>query len=369
MSLKDIIDKIRQGDFFEQKIDLYAQEVTDTDISLLANTLKKYNIQITELLLGANKISDIGVAYLIHIDSLRTLDISENIVGPKGAQMLAKKDILIKLNVSANPMGDAIAVFENASNLAELNASQCKITDMGAQSLFLSHSIKKLDLSSNKISGTSLKNIESNQSLNYLDLHQNRLAGEQLCHIVNNSSLKHLDLTSTFVRDEGAKWIAQNTSLETVLLMQDLIGDEGAFALSRNTTLKKLILYSNHITDVGAREFLNPESTLLHLDLCSNKLTDKGKEIIRIQYPSTRNNVFIRTPEELALLKKSHERIEPILHAFPMTVTSSGSSSESDSDLSAAGSDPEEIAPSLQKKYKFSTGLAGKFPDDIGASV
>ena len=298
----DLLDSIKENRFSEPGLCLIDQDIQDQHLTDLVVALKQ-NTHIKALDLSTNYISDAGAALLASIHNLEALNVSENNIGPKGAAILAKSN-LKRLDISANPVGNAIREFA-PSALIELIASECEITDDGAEALFSSGSIKKIDLSSNKITGTSLKQVASNLVLEDLKLAQNPLDPQSLQYCIANVCLVRLNLTSTFIGDIGASHLAQNLSLEELMLSQCAIQDAGAIALSKNKTLKKLILCKNRITNVGVNA-LASNLVLLHLDLDGNSFTNVDVVSLQKMYCSANNKVFTRTDEFLTGLAKKN---------------------------------------------------------------
>lgn len=301
---------IEQNRFTDSKLSLVENGLTDDDIIALVKAIKN-NTHIQELDLSVNKITARGVKSLATLDFLIILNVSANNIGPEGAKFLAKSN-LQKLDISANPIGNSAGEFSLSTHLVELIATECNITDVGAQRLFQSVYIRILDLSTNLIKGTSLEQIPSNVSLTELNLSQNGLSSDCLQYFAANKILVYLNLTNIFIDTTGITKLVENSSLEELILVQCLINDDGARELSKSCTLKRLELFNNRITDTGAK-YLFENMTLLYLGLGSNPITSSLIEILRNSYVEYLGNAFTRTLEFIAQLsqKKSADTSSP----------------------------------------------------------
>lgn len=318
----NLIIDVKLNSYTNSTLELREEDLTDEDIYTLADALN-HNQHIKYLRLSNNNISDASVSYLAKKipNQLEELDISENNIGKKGCIALSKTS-LKKIDISANPVEDAIAEFATSSVLRELSAFECQITDIGAEKLFSSRSIVILDLGSNAISGACLKSLPQNNVLEKLKLLQNPIEEEYCCYIAENKSLSHLDLTNTYLGDAAAAFLAQNSSLESLFLSECLVKNTGAIALSENKTLKELLLEGNRISDEGAKALAN-NTSLCRLNLNRNLISDDGIADLKKQYKEgERYLIFIRTPEDIeALLKKRN--IHEITHSSLLSSSSS----------------------------------------------
>lgn len=287
--------------FSDKKLSLKEWDLSDDDVEKLLPALQ-INPHIKELDLSLNYITNIGAKTLLtNLSNIEVLSLQGNDLDSEGLNELDLTNCKLKtLDISSNPIGDAVDVFANIQTLTELNASECDITDEGAAKLFESSSIEKLDLTTNNISGTSFVNLTNNTTLINLNLSQNDLLSQNLAFIKDNTTLSHLNLTSACIDDKGAGYLAQNKSLKELLLCQCFIGDRGAEFLSQNKTLEKLVLSGNNITEVG-KQALDKSSSLIHINLRNNPCT-KGmtylsslinkpkKEEVKVESPRRSSN-------------------------------------------------------------------------------
>jgi len=182
--------------------------------------------------------------------NLRVLDLRGNPkLGPRGVQWLVDKLSL-------------------ATNLEELNLSNCRMGHFGAKALgdtSLPSSLKVLDLSCNGIGndGTwklapALKDLTNLESLL---LSKNQIGDDGASEIGHQlpDSLKILDMRDNDVADVGAEMVAAalvKSRLERLMLANNKIGSPGATALSQvvvqSSSLIELDLNGNGIGDDGA---------------------------------------------------------------------------------------------------------------------
>lgn len=300
---QELLLSIKENRFSGKRLSLTDRGLTDEDVIQLVDTLS-HNPNITELDVSDNNISNTGAKILASLSTVSSLNVSANNIGSDGCLELAKSN-LQSLDISANPVEDGIAAFSETASLQELIATECNITDAGAEQLFLSPSIKTLDLSTNQLSGTCLKNVASNAVLKNLRLAQNlRLQEEYFCHFSQNKSLVCLNLTSVSFGEGGVSFLAKNQSIQELILMQCSLTDVNAF--SENTTLKKLLLHNNRITDDGVKNLIGNNS-LLKLVLSSNLITNATNEHFKKSYETTSGGAFTRTEAFLAKLQKKSQ--------------------------------------------------------------
>lgn len=304
----ELIASITQNIFSNPDLTLEEEEITDQDFFALIDALKS-NSHVKNLCLRNNNLSDDGMTYLAEnfaALSLETLDVSLNEITEKGCVPLSKAT-LKKINISANPIRDGVSAFKDSTSLIELIAFQCQISDSGAEPLFLSHSIQKLDLGNNIISGECLKDIKGNDILKELSLLQNPILEKNCAYFSQNKTLIFLELTGTHLRDEAAEFLAQNKTLRSLSMDECFLTDKGAIAFSRNQTLEKLILANNQIGDAGAMSLID-NITLLHLNLAENPISFNIADKLKTQYDTEEDYlVFTRTSNYIEkFLKKNN---------------------------------------------------------------
>jgi uncharacterized protein (TIGR02996 family) len=156
-------------------LDLSGNDLNESSVRTLINgtSLKK----LVELRLSGNRLSDGGVQALAESELLRNLlrhspalDLSENQIGPVGAQHLAASPVLSEvqvLDLSGNALGDAglrsIATSRYARHLRALRVANNRLTDIGFYDLWdlvLDHSLEEIDLTGNVITAVPVAGLQ-----------------------------------------------------------------------------------------------------------------------------------------------------------------------------------------------------------------
>lgn len=129
---EELLIDIQTNTFHHKQLSLVEQELKAEDIKKLANALRE-NSYIRELDLSYNNISNHGVIYLCEPTNIESLNLTDNNIGPEGAHILANST-LQTLNISANPIGDAVAAFSSTPHLKTLIAGECGNCGRGSSS-------------------------------------------------------------------------------------------------------------------------------------------------------------------------------------------------------------------------------------------
>jgi Ran GTPase-activating protein (RanGAP) involved in mRNA processing and transport len=210
-----------------QVLDLSETKINNVGGKAIGMSLKN-NKNLRELLLyNCGIVADAAKSIangLIHNQSLKRLDLGDNLLGDQGAEYIAK--------------------CIERSNLIDLDLSYAGIGARGAYEI-----------------GRMLKNMSGLVSLN---LCGNEILSNSLKSfgksIVNHPSLETLDLTDNSIDYQGALYLAEglqeNSVLRNLYIGENLIGNIGvqafALALERNTGLKYIDLKHNRFSDSGA---------------------------------------------------------------------------------------------------------------------
>jgi len=211
---------------------------------------------------------------------LRTLDLSENKIGPEGASALGEvlkvNAVMTELELGGNEIGD-----EGAKAIAEALKVNAVMTE--------------LQLGGNKIGDEGAKAIAEalkvNAVLTSVDLQYNSIGHDGAKAIAEalkvNAVVTTLVLRGNNIGDEGAIAIAEALKVTAVMTTLDLVGNnigvEGAKAIAEalkvNAVLTELSLYRNNIGDDGAKaiaEALKVNAVVTALGLGGNNIGDEG---------------------------------------------------------------------------------------------
>ena len=215
--------------------------------------------------------------------SVKTLDLSDNLLGDKGAKALAE---MLGGN-GAESSGTVDTTLEHVDLI------WCNIGPVGAQhlaqALCVNTSVKTLKLSYNPLDDKGAKALAEMLGGN----------GAESSEAVN-TTLEHVDLRLCSIRPVGAHHLAQalrvNTSVKTLKLSFNSLCDEGAKALAEmlggngaessgtvNTTLEHVDLSWCCIGPVGAQHLaqaLCVNTSVKSLNLWNNNLLDEGAKAL-----------------------------------------------------------------------------------------
>jgi uncharacterized protein (TIGR02996 family) len=306
-------------------LDLQANsQLGDTGAELLAGAT--FAEQLTELRLGGTGLTDAGATTLAkcgRLPRLRRLELASryggggNQVGAKGVRaLLTSFPSLEEIQLTDNPIGpggaEALAAWPHLARVTDLVLRQCRLGDDGVAALAASPhlaGVVYLELYSNDISAAGARALAAASHLTHLrelDLGANKVrdAGAQaLAEAAHLASLRKLSLWSSEIGDAGAAALARSpylTELTELRLYTNRIGDAGACALAASAIWRhhaKLNLSSNRIGNAGAAALAECPAlaALTELDLAFNKIRSAG--MLALAHSSTlpkRLNIDLR---------------------------------------------------------------------------
>ncbi len=176
--------------------------------------------------------------------TLRSLDLSRNIIGDAGAQILALNTTATLLDLWSN-----------------------NISENGARALALDTMLTELRLGSNMI-GDGAKAFARNTTLTKLYLWANQISDDVAEELALNTTLTFLNLDYNDITDKGAQAFCLNTILTNLSLKNTLISDEWIEKVENHIKLNKQHLHERrkHFIQcliVLARDTSNCESNSL----------------------------------------------------------------------------------------------------------
>ena len=264
--IKDIIDKKYLPTF------IYLKNIKPVDINFIMNRLST-------------------LVTTCQIISLDLPDFDMNLRFEKFKEILSKCK-LNKLSLYNNNLGDTeiesiseILSRQSKGKCSVLNLANNKITEIGFKSLLkILNNGQRIDLNlcNNKMGNEyeETKSIELCSTLENLNLCYNQISNVDIDKILlHNLELKSLDLSQNQITTFNFN-ISQNNIfiLENLNLSYNRIGFEGAKSLSKILVkckiLKKLNLSYNHICTEGAISIIEHCTSLSHICLSSNMITD-----------------------------------------------------------------------------------------------
>lgn len=160
----------------------YMLDVSNCDISELANNTFKTMPQLTRLNLAWNNLQTLEPAVLSYLDKLMELDLSNNLITDLGEHTFTQNRNLNKLNLSGNQISRLSAkVFMPLQYLNYLDVSDCDLRTIwessapSAKNRKVLPNLKLLNVSYNEISTVYVSDLESLTSLRVLDIKNNSL--------------------------------------------------------------------------------------------------------------------------------------------------------------------------------------------------
>jgi len=311
---KEIIENIERNDSDFVSLDLGFKKLVLSDLRELANALAKNN-NITTLDLSGNLIGDEGAEIIAQVPHVTTLIISENNIRNKGAETLSKNTTLKTLILTNNEIDSTGAkLLSESKTLTTLDLTGNQVDDEGAVALAGNTILFSLILSHNKIGIIGLQALANNTTLNSLNLSYNEVSSEGaqiiaksttlkslnlagnnietigIIALAHNSSFESLDVSFNKVSDEGASALANHPTLRFLNLSYNQVGCEGAQALSRNLTLNELMMNYNMTGDEGVA-FLAKHKRLKRLSLAGNKVGFEGAHALSLNTEITSLNL------------------------------------------------------------------------------
>ena len=263
--IKDIIDKKYLPTV------IYLKNIKPVDINFIMNRLST-------------------LVTTCQIISLDLPDFDMNLRFEKFKEILSKCK-LNKLSLYNNNLGDkeieSISEILINGQCSVLHLAHNKITEIGFKSLLkILNKGQRIDLNlcNNKIGYEymyeGIKSIELCSTLENLNLCYNQISNIDIDKILlHNIELKSLDLSQNQITTFNFN-ISQNNIfiLENLNLSYNRIGFEGAKSLSKILVkchvLKELVLSYNHICTEGAISIIEHCTSLSHICLSSNMITD-----------------------------------------------------------------------------------------------
>lgn len=160
----------------------YFLDVSNCDISELADNTFKTMPQLTRLNLAWNNLQTVGPAVLSPLDKLMELDLSNNLITELSDETFLQNRNLNKLNLSGNQISRLSAkLFLPLQYLNHLDVSDCDLRTVwetsapSAKSAKVLPNLKLLNASYNEISTVYVSDLESLTSLRVLDIKNNSL--------------------------------------------------------------------------------------------------------------------------------------------------------------------------------------------------
>lgn len=211
---------------------LYKNTIGDAGAHALGESASLGHL--TELRLRHAELGPVSLAHLREMPAwteLQLLDLSDNPLGPEGAELLAEllPSSLVELHLSSTGVG-----AEGAHALASATAPLEQLRALGLNFLHIRDEALEVLLGS-----------RAGASLERLELAQNGLtdrAAALLARSPRARSLRHVSLFGNLITDEGARALARSphlAGLERLRLEKNRIGERGWHALATSEHLAR----------------------------------------------------------------------------------------------------------------------------------
>jgi len=208
-------------------------------------------------------------------NTLRGLDLSNNLFRSIPREALAGLVDLTRLDFSENPLGklDSGEFQRIGGKLSELKLSGCQLHHVGAIAFYGLESLKKLDLSNNGLTETPNRAFNNLGMLEELKIGRNKIKTFGRQDFLSLKNMKHFSIEGcnggSLTLKEGI--FAENTNLESILIKcPDLKTISDQVSLIHLSVLKSLSFHGSGLENIP--EHLVNYYDIAELDLSSNPL-------------------------------------------------------------------------------------------------
>ncbi len=228
------------------------------------------------LVLKDNEIAELDDATFLGMDSLISIDVSNNIIRELSPEVFSN-EYLNEVNISNNLLEElAPEVFSSLSILEVLDLSGNQLSSISNRAFDNIPRLKKLNLANNRLS--SYKGEYFRVVGNVTDLHTLDLSNNELTYLYPESFVHHPDLkTLNFHGNKFSffptQFIKVLKELEKLDLSNNLIKTVDDADYANLALLKRLDLSGNEIESVSETAFQN-SSQLQYINLSLNKISE-----------------------------------------------------------------------------------------------
>ncbi len=243
-----------------------AEKATDADIAAFAGCGELEYLEVKDA-----KITNSGLAQLIHFPRLRSLSVENIPVSDEGLVHLRhlpnlESLAIVKCDVKASHLVD----LPDEAWLTTLDLTQTRFGDKECESLVEFPHLRTLTLNHTRISGRSIETLEKLSELTTL-----QLIGTQVDRCPFLPTLEYLDVSETNVDDEAASTIARLLRLHSLWLRGTNVTNASLKSLANLKHLYHLDLSDNPIDNEGIR-VLAEKASVRSIDLSCTRVTGAG---------------------------------------------------------------------------------------------
>jgi Leucine-rich repeat (LRR) protein len=192
-----------------------------------------------------DKITDLGMAHVARMKSLRQLDISSTNIGDVGAEHLRQlRDLeLLELpdGISRSAVADLLATKPRLRSLSCGNSSNCTYGDEVLEQVGRMADIEKLNISGISVTDSGVAHLTRCTRLKDVSLFACPITNKGLAEFGKITSLERLYLHKARLTTSGLKQLNGLSRLEW-LYLSDVMPDEGFIDISGLTSLRHLTL-------------------------------------------------------------------------------------------------------------------------------
>uniref|UniRef100_A0A182MSZ5 Uncharacterized protein n=1 Tax=Anopheles culicifacies TaxID=139723 RepID=A0A182MSZ5_9DIPT len=186
---------------------VYLMDISNCDISELADNTFKTMPQLTRLNLAWNNLQTIRPPVMAHLSKLMDLDLSNNMITELDEKTFQNNRNLNTLNLSGNQMSSiASKIFHPLQYLSELDISDCDLRNIWDDSAVKAKreevlpNLKRLNASYNRIEEVFVSDVETMAKLRVLDIRNNSLScNERLPTLIDWLQKKQISMADEHV--------------------------------------------------------------------------------------------------------------------------------------------------------------------------
>uniref|UniRef100_H2ZNX1 LRRNT domain-containing protein n=1 Tax=Ciona savignyi TaxID=51511 RepID=H2ZNX1_CIOSA len=272
------------------------------------------------LLLNRNQISSISTTLLDHLDSLKTLDLSDNaLTSLEEAQFAFQNDAYLDLSYNS-----ITRINSNSfpPSLVTLNIAYNSIS-LWSRSLYSPVQLKSLDMRGIAMSSLTLPRLQHLSSLETLKISGPRLATVSSSLLNGLTALKNMELSNSLISSLPSNFFAGSPSLEKLSLKSNNISRSPSKIVTLLSLLKRIDLSNNRITQI----MQNISSPNLHsIDLSNNLIhsinprTFENSSSNSIKLLDLSHNQLTALPRDLFKLTRQLETLNLSHNNIALTV-------------------------------------------------
>lgn len=228
-------------------------EVSNTHITDKCPLMLRSHDQLEVLDLSKNPLlTDRVIDRLRHLQTLRSIDLSDTAIKGEGLSKLAAMPHLERLVLAGT-----------------------QVTDDALWELSSLKRLKELDLSRTPITGSGFARLDSLPALEVLNLAESQLTSDGLARLPVMPALRVLRMFETKLTDRRINVLSQCSQLEEVNFYSTSVGDATFASLAPLVNLKSVQAYGTLVTDAGLQS-LRGKRQLQYLDVSHTQVQGPG---------------------------------------------------------------------------------------------